>query len=101
MKGPQANSGSGVYPPRYRPTTTFALHTITPSKMSAQVPDTPPPASSSGTDYAGLVQGSTDSTDQTLVIRQVVPGMITFSLPFVRPPLSGVSLILICRGEKS
>jgi len=43
------------------------------------------PLPSSGTDYSGLVQGSTDPTDKTLVIRQVIPGMLTFSLPFVCP----------------
>lgn len=52
--------------------------------MSAQAPAVPPPTSSSGTDYSGLVQGSTDPTDQHLVIRQIIPGMLTFSLPFVR-----------------
>jgi hypothetical protein len=41
------------------------------------------PLAGSGTDYSSLVQGSTDTTDQSLVIRQIIPGMLTFSVPFV------------------
>jgi hypothetical protein len=60
--------------------------------MSASIPQAPgqspqAPLVGSGTDYSSLVQGSTDPTDTTLVIRQVIPGMLTFSLPFVCPLL--------------
>jgi hypothetical protein len=54
--------------------------------MSATIPQAPQtPLVGSGTDYSSLVQGSTDPTDTTLVIRQVIPGMLTFSVPFVCP----------------
>jgi len=64
----------------------FTTNTAPSSKMSAptstpQAPQTP--LVGSGTDYSSLVQGSTDPTDTSLVIRQVVPGMLTFSVPFV------------------
>ncbi|BEI97406.1 hypothetical protein CcaverHIS631_0209950 [Cutaneotrichosporon cavernicola] len=36
------------------------------------------------TDYTKLAPASTDSRDSTLVIREVIPGMVTFSLPFAR-----------------
>ena len=60
--------------------------------MSATIPQAPgqtpqAPLVGSGTDYSSLVQGSTDPTDTTLVIRQVIPGMLTLSLPFVCPLL--------------
>jgi hypothetical protein len=33
--------------------------------------------------YTKLAPASTDSRDETLVIRELIPGMVTFSLPFV------------------
>ena len=61
--------------------------------MSASIPQAPgqtpqAPLVGSGTNYSSLVQGSTDPTDSKLVIRQVIPGMLTFSLPFVCPTTS-------------
>jgi hypothetical protein len=68
--------------------------------MSASIPQAPgqtpqAPLVGSGTDYSSLVQGSTDPTDTTLVIRQVIPGMLTFSLPFVCPLLLLLTLLLL------
>ncbi|WVQ98280.1 hypothetical protein IAU59_005403 [Kwoniella sp. CBS 9459] len=37
--------------------------------------------------YTSLVESSTDSRDQTLVIRQVTPDIVTFSVPFTRAGL--------------
>jgi len=65
--------------------------------MSAPIPQAPgqtstqTPLVGSGTDYSSLVQGSTDPTDTTLVIRQVIPGMLTFSVPFVCPLMFSLS----------
>lgn len=39
-------------------------------------------------DYTKLAPASTDPRDETLVIRQPIPGMVTFSLPFVSHPLA-------------
>lgn len=33
--------------------------------------------------YESLAPASTDKRDAKLVIREVIPGMVTFSLPFV------------------
>ena len=70
-----------LFPYQYRSIATTPI-------MSASIPQAPgqtpqAPLVGSGTDYSSLVQGSTDPTDTTLVIRQVIPGMLTFSLPFV------------------
>jgi hypothetical protein len=62
------------------------ISTTPSSKMSTPTPQAPQtPLVGSGTDYSSLVQGSTDPTDQSMVIRQVIPGMLTFSVPFVCP----------------
>jgi hypothetical protein len=73
--------------------------------MSASIPQAPgqtpqAPLVGSGTDYSSLVQGSTDPTDTTLVIRQVIPGMLTFSLPFVCPLLLFLPSSFPDQGEK-
>ncbi|CAK9785619.1 hypothetical protein CC85DRAFT_272456 [Cutaneotrichosporon oleaginosum] len=53
-------------------------------------------------DYAKLAPASTDSRDQTLVIRELIPGMLTFSVPFARfntVPIGGRSTA-ISLGDK-
>jgi hypothetical protein len=108
---PNSTDETGLYCPQIRVQIARSKFTYTPAsyiraftttnssaKMSNPTPQAPQtPLVGSGTDYSALVQGSTDPTDQSMVIRQVIPGMLTFSVPFVCPSsfLAFISSLII------